>query len=125
MLLYPDVIQTHWKVIIVFSVLFWTAGLFAALVWMILGQREYIHQYRIVHRLTPTEMPLSDELRADQLQQFPFGLPQGYGDKFEAMFTSQANIQLERMRQHMFVRIGVALFYALSGMILFLIVSSW
>ena len=114
-----------WAAFVIIGVLVWVAGFIAVMLWMVLGQREYIRRYRLVHRLRPDELPLSDEMTADQLRRLPFGLPtKGYDDRFEVLFTAQADYQLEQQRQRMLLRMAAAAGYGLGGIILLLIVSS-
>ena len=112
------------RVLAIFAILTWAATFFGVLVWMVIGQREYLHLYRVVHRLTPSELPLSDEFSAEQMRQFPLGTAHILEDRLEAMLTAQADPNLEYLRQRMLWRFGIAVACGVGSIILFVIISS-
>lgn len=90
--------------------------------WFIVGQRQYIREYRRVHRLTSKELPLSDEIQYGEY--FPFNYWRGQTALLDAYFISQADNALERKRQRTFWRMGLTLMYWVIGSIALLVMFS-
>lgn len=90
-------------------------------VWFVVGQRQYIREYRHIHGLTSEELPLSDEIQIGENYSLNW---RRQAALLDAYFISQADATLERKRQQMFWRIGLTLIYWFTGTIALLVIFS-
>lgn len=86
-------------------------------------QRQYLRMYRVVHRLTSRELPLSDELLTEYTRRSSASIFEIQRVRFDALLTEQSDVPLEQLRRRVFIQLATAVTYGISGLILLVLFS--
>jgi len=103
--------------------LLWIAGLIIVVARFTIAQRQYLRMYRIVHKLTARELPLSEELLTEYTRPSSASMFEIQRVRYDALLTEQSDVDLERLRRRIFIQLATAIAYGMSGLLLLVLFS--
>lgn len=115
--------SVSWRLLLLIISLLWIAGLLIVMTRFTITQRQYLRMYRVVHRLTSRELPLSDELLTEYTRRSSASIFEIQRVRFDALLTEQSDVPLEQLRRRVFIQLATAVAYGISGLILLVLFS--
>ncbi len=112
-----------WGLLRLFVSLLWIAGFVILVARFTITQRQYLRMYRVVHKLTSRELPLSEELLTEYTRPSSASMFAIQRVRYDALLTEQSDVALERLRRRIFIQLATAIAYGVSGLILLVLFS--